>query len=100
MSASNWAVCPRCRDRAKAESAARFQVAVDAYGKVTPEEYERLRADAQAPVDEESFDTFREDYEIWDAKSGTVKVEYSGHCSKCGLGVDFKHEHPFYDADE
>jgi hypothetical protein len=100
MSADNWAVCPRCLDRAKAESEARFQAAFDAYGKVPAAEYERLRAEAQAPVDEDSFETFREDYEIYGAKSGTITVSYSGHCQTCGLNIDFKHEHPFYEREE
>lgn len=99
MSADNWAICPRCLDRAKAASAARFQTAVDAYGKVPPDEYERLRSEAQTPIDEDSFQTFREDYEFYGASEGTVVASYSGHCGTCNLGVDFKHEHKFYESD-
>jgi hypothetical protein len=97
MSADNWAVCPQCLDRGLGESEALFQAAVEAYGKVSPEEYEQLRAKAQTPVDPEAFDTFREDYEFYGAEDGTVTASYSGHCQKCGLGVDFKHEEKFYE---
>ncbi len=98
MSADNWAICPRCLMLASSEQEARFQAAVDAYGKVPAEEYERLRAEAQQPFDEDGFQTFREDYEIYGASEGTITVSYSGHCSKCNLGLDFKHERTFYEG--
>jgi len=100
MSADNWAICPQCRDRAKAEYDARFQAAVDAYGKETPEEYERLRAEATVPFDSDPFETFREDYEFYGATEGTVTASYSGHCDVCGLGVQFTHEREFYKPTE
>jgi uncharacterized protein CbrC (UPF0167 family) len=96
MSADNWAICPQCLDRAKAEAATRFQAAVDAYGNVPAEEYERLRAEAQVPVDEESFRTFREDYEFHGATQGAITADYSGHCDVCNLGADFTYKHEFY----
>ena len=96
MSADNWAICPQCVDRAKAEAAERFQAAVDAYGKVPSEEYERLRAEAQTSMDEESFRTFREDYEFYGASEGKVTASYRGHCQTCGLGIDFQHDRNFY----
>lgn len=96
MSADSWAICPRCLSRATTERETRFQAAVDAYGKVPPDEYERLRAEAQVPINEENFRTFREDYEFYGASGGTVTASYSGHCSVCSLNLDFKHEHPFY----
>jgi len=99
MSADNWAVCPRCRDLAKVERDARFQAAVDAYGKVTPEEYERLRDKALEPFDGE-FATFREDYEFYGANEGTITASYSGHCSTCGLDAQFSYEFPFYSPSE
>ena len=97
MSADNWAICPQCLDRAKTEAAARFQTAVDAYGHVSPEEYERLRAEAQAPIDEDLFQTFREDYEFYGVDDGTITASYGGYCETCRLSVNFKHEHKFYE---
>jgi hypothetical protein len=99
VSASNWAICPRCLSRALSEDEIRFQAAIDAYGKVPAEEYERLRAEAQVPVDEESFRTFREDYEIYGASTGTITVDYGGCCQTCGLGAYFQYEHKFYAPD-
>src|SRR5207244_2512735 len=92
VSADNWAICPQCRDRAKAEHDARFQAAVESYGKVPPEEYERLRAEATVPFDAAQFETFREDYEFYGAAEGTITASYSGHCDVCSLGLDFKYE--------
>lgn len=63
MSADNWTVCPRCRDRAKAEKLARAQAAVDAYGKVSAEEYAALVERSTEPL--EPKETFREDYEFY-----------------------------------
>lgn len=100
MSADDWEVCPRCLDRAKAESAARFQAAVAAYGKVSGEEYERLRAEAQIPVEEHTFETFGEHYEFYGVSTGTITASYSAYCGTCGLTVDFKYEHPFYEREE
>lgn len=99
MSADNWAICPRCLAVAEKEHAERFQAAVDAYGKVPAEEYEQLRAEAQTAIDKEVFQTFREDYEIYGAEDGTIKVSYSGYCQTCHLGLDFKFEKPFYDGE-
>lgn len=100
MSADNWAICPRCLDRAYAEWSARLQVAADAYGKVPPDEYERLRSEALVPIDEETFRTFREDYEFYGAKEGTIKAVYKGRCQTCDVGVEFEHAHPFYEPTE
>jgi hypothetical protein len=38
-------------------------------------------------------ETFREDYEIYGAETGTVKVYYGGSCENCGLTLNFEHEH-------
>jgi len=34
--------------------------------------------------------TFREDYQIYGAETGTVTVEYLGECHSCGLTLEFK----------
>lgn len=99
MSADNWAICPRCVYNARKEAEERFEAARAAYGNVPAAEYEALRAAAQVPVDPESFDTFREDYEIYGAEDGTITVTYSGSCNTCGLGLHFRIEKPFYDRE-
>src|SRR4051812_14137464 len=98
MSASNWAICPRCRDNAKAEVAAAIQAAVDAYGKVPADEYEELQRHIGVLSARSVQATFREDYEFYGAEDGEVVADYSGHCQTCGLGVDFTHKREFYKA--
>jgi hypothetical protein len=90
MSASNWARCPRCTARAKKKA----DVAVAAL--------------AEAGLDDGTFTvtgrtseaTFREDYEIYGAETGTVKVYYGGSCETCGLSLRFEHEHEIPGADQ
>lgn len=90
MSASNWAVCPRCLRRSVDEQEAAMA---------------RLTA---AGLNDGSFTltvrpagpTFREDYEIHGADRGTVKVSYGGTCEACGLSVEFDHEHEIPGVDE
>lgn len=92
VSADNWAICPRCLAAAFAAKAQLEAAAEAAYGAVPIQEFERLRAEAEKPV--EIRPTFREDYEIYGAEEGVVVVVYSGHCKVCSLGLDFKDEHP------
>lgn len=97
MSANNLVKCPRCkanRIKTAQESEAKVQ---EAYGTVGLEEFNQLRAiaDAQAlAVDASGLETFREDYEIYGADEGEVRVRYSGRCTRCGLELNFTHRHP------
>jgi hypothetical protein len=101
MSADNWNACPQCKDN-KVDKVADLEKQVDgAYGKVSAEEFMRLNgllAQAKLEVDKDDWNdrTFREDYEIYGADEGTVKVSYSGSCTKCGLRLNFEEEHMFY----
>jgi uncharacterized protein CbrC (UPF0167 family) len=99
VSADNWAICPRCLDRAKAAAAQAADEAAAAYGKVPADEYERLRAAAQAPVSEEAFRTFRESYEFYGAATGTITASYGAECTQCHLALSFTYEKPFYARD-
>ena len=93
VSADNWAICPRCVARARAAEAAQLAAVMDSYGKVPVEEFDRARA-AIEPVHPGDYATFREDYEIYGAADGVVKVSYGGSCQVCGLDLSFSHEHP------
>jgi predicted DsbA family dithiol-disulfide isomerase len=96
MSASNWAVCPACLKAQDDLAKLLAKKAEDAYGTVTVAEFDAMRATAEQAA-EAALNlraTFREDYEIYGAVAGTVVVDYSGHCTECDLGVDFKDEHP------
>lgn len=99
MSADNWAVCPRCVARAKKAEADKLATVMASYGKIPVAEFDAARA-AIKPVRDEDFRTFREDYEISGARDGVVTVDYSGHCSTCGLGLDFTDERSIPGADE
>ena len=90
MSASNWAVCPRCLNRARLAQVVEERKLADAYGKVPVEEFDAMRS-ALKPVDEEHFQSFREDYEFWVVpESGTWHASYGGECQVCGLSHEFK----------
>jgi hypothetical protein len=93
MSASNWAICPRCAARAKVVTETAEAAPFADYGKIPVAEFDERRA--QIPViDREDFRTFREDYEIYGAETGTVKVSYGGSCEVCGLELSFTEEKP------
>jgi hypothetical protein len=94
VSADNWATCPVCFRKALDKQEQAVKEAAAAYGVVPAEEYEGLLAASRVVPDpeDEQYQTFREDYEIWGASTGTVKVDYSGHCDKCNTGLDFEFE--------
>jgi hypothetical protein len=94
MSADNWADCPRCeknREGAVEQFAAKVAYA---YGKVPVDEFDEMRASLDRIRKGMPDPTFREDYEIYGAADGVVKVRYSGHCVECGLSLTFEHDHP------
>lgn len=99
MSASNWAVCPRCFDQARRVFAVESAKLEETYGVVPLADFDAVRA-RLAPPNPEDFHTFREDWEFYGAERGEVTADYSGHCSKCGLGLDFKETRKFFEATE
>jgi Na+-transporting NADH:ubiquinone oxidoreductase subunit NqrF len=90
MSASNWAECHGCTVKAQRKAEESLAAAQASYGKVSAEEYERLRSQAQELFQVKPEQTFREDWEIYGAETGTVTVSYSGGCSKCGASASFE----------
>ncbi len=96
MSADNWAKCPRCLKQAEAVlDNLRHQVDAS-YGVVTVEEFDQKRA-ALAKEEEilnadDTYRTFREDWEIVGAEEGVVTVKYRGACTKCKLSLVFHTE--------
>jgi hypothetical protein len=79
MSADNWVVCPRCEKKKKLRLS-------EAYGKVTPEEYEKLLHSREG-----EDENLREDWEIgiWDGK---FLVNFSSRCEDCKFEFNYKHE--------
>ena len=98
MSADNWARCPRCLQDAENALAAQGAEVDAAYGKVSVEEFDRMRDAlyrAREHINgENAYRSFREDYEITGAENGEVEVTYSGECNKCGLKLKFNDSHP------
>lgn len=95
MSADNWEVCPKCVAVAKSAADEAHAKVYAQYGKVSPEEFDRLR-DGLSPVDSEDFRTFREDYEFYGASEGELRVSYSGNCQECGLSVNLETSKKFW----
>lgn len=96
MSADRWSKCPRCAVVAREAKAAREEAARAAYGVAPVEEFDRLRAEADAPLKIE--DTVREDYEFYGFEEGAVVAVYEASCKACGLSVKFRYEHPIEEA--
>jgi hypothetical protein len=95
VSASNWATCPRCVKSARKEVEQRAETLRTGYGSLSQDEYMAIvYAPAPEILTDRAPHTFREDYEIYGAESGTVTVTYGGSCGTCGLSLTFKHEHP------
>ena len=92
MSASKWAICPRCVKRAEAARAAQIAATGASYGKVPEQEYAEA-VKAIRDVNPEDYRTFREDYEIYGAKDGEVTVDYGGSCETCGASLRFTDHH-------
>lgn len=96
MSADNWAQCPRCISIGTAKLEERNAVIQSSYGIVPVADFDEARRTLEA--DRAAFErrdpTFREDYEIYGAETGTVTVSYSGFCSECGLKLKFTEDHP------
>lgn len=90
MSANNWAICPRCLHRARADRLALAQRVADGYGVLPMAEFDVLRAEMDTRLDPEKYRTFREDYELHLDSAGDLNVSYAGGCSKCGLKYDFQ----------
>ena len=87
MSADNWTNCPRCTAK-ELKRVKEIQLrAGESYGKVSPDEYLELLAEAKK--EPQVKDTLREDYEIG-IHGGTFEVSYGCKCEVCGFTFSFK----------
>lgn len=43
-----------------------------------------------------SIRTFREDWDIYGADTGTVTISYRGGCAQCGVTCEFEHDVRFW----
>ena len=118
MSADDWSVCPRCKNEA-VRAAEELQQEADSLWGADRILWQMAHDKAQAAVadlrnwdtgNSEEHCTFREDYEIYGAETGTITVVYRGCCTRsyaeqvaqtpytkasgCGARLEFTHEHP------
>jgi hypothetical protein len=101
VSADNWAKCPRCTDSKQAEIDRLTEEMNESYSKVSVEKFMGLNKQLLAAKDaafraQNASETFREDYEIYGAEDGEIKIRYSGYCTECKLQVKIDVDHPFY----
>lgn len=97
MSADNWTTCPRCVARGRDKADKELVDVMALYGKIPVREFDEKRAALSVFV---PSDTFREDYEFYGGETGEVTYSYSGHCTECGLGVDFTGERRFWSPED
>lgn len=91
MSATNWASCPKCHQKAVADQKQAIDAAIDAYGKVPMQEHQEMLKAAHAPIELEY--SLREDYRIGFALESTYFiVTYTCHCETCGFSHEFRHK--------
>jgi hypothetical protein len=102
VSASNYATCPRCKKALEGTAGILARRLRDEYGTIPVADYTELQNRlAEATVRAaQPGQTFREDYEIYGAETGTVTVSYGGTCSQCGLELSFTEEHDIPGATE
>jgi hypothetical protein len=103
MSADNWARCPRCAARRTVELERERAKVSELYGKVPVEQFDAARRAFDTAIADEQRaigHTFREDYEIFGADTGTVTVRYSGNCRMCSLTLNFIQDYPIPDWDK
>ena len=93
MSASNWAVCPRCVKILDEKLEAQRAQVEASYGVVPVEQFEQARKHLAKAEAAEPPRTLREDYEIYGARDGVVIVEYGCSCTACGLSTEFTYRH-------
>ena len=96
MSADNWAICPRCRERELKAHAALLKRIETEYGKIPAAEYLALVEASQKPI-QLTKATLREDYEIgiWE---GNFEITYRAEC-ECGFAHSFQHSKKVCEAD-
>jgi len=93
MSTDNYRVCPRCIVRAVKKYKADCKHLEEAYGQVSREEYEKLKAELGGyPITGKMPETLREVLEIFTNSSGVFAVWYGCTCEACDFTFDFKHE--------
>lgn len=90
MSANAWRICPTCKRLNDEKNKKRILDAEKKYGKISADEYIKLAAEVQKPIELE--ETLREDYVIFLSESGLFCVSYGCSCSVCKFKYNFEHK--------
>ncbi len=94
MSADAWATCPRCHAQRVSEKIAQKQAMDAAYGKVAVEDFDKIRAIAEAPLEEfGNIEEMREDYEFYINEDGIFSADFKAKCKNEGCGFKFTYHH-------
>jgi hypothetical protein len=88
MSANRWKQCPKCTHAELERLRVASQKVADEYGKVSQDDWEKLRVDA-SPRHLDA--TLREDWEISIDRTGKFSISYGCGCEVCGFTHEFSH---------
>lgn len=89
MGADNWTFCPKCERKNRIEKEKTLAKALATYGKVSPEEYERVIFFARKGLENEIIQPFREDYDIG-LIGDEFAITYRGSCVTCKFTYSFQ----------
>lgn len=87
MSANNWGICPRCKERVSQADKAALAAVEKHYGKIPPAEYAELVKEANRAVP--LGESLREDWEIRTNEKGILRISYGCRCQVCGFQFSF-----------
>ena len=96
MSADNWAICPKCAEKADASQQARILGAAEKYGKIPADEYVKLSKEVSKVEELEA--TLREDYGFSIDNNGKFHATYRAECSVCDFHFAFKESKQVFTA--
>lgn len=94
MSADNWGICPKCKEKNDKANAKRISDAESKYGKISSDKYRALIKEAERPIILK--ETLREDYEMHTDHDGLFYVNYGCRCDVCGFQHKFDHKEQLF----
>lgn len=91
MSADNWRICPKCEETRLLTIQLSKDTLKKKYGKVSADEYEKMRSNVEAAEHKTLEETLREDYELGVDGEGVFGIVYSAACQKCNYMFRYEH---------
>ena len=91
MSADNWAICPKCKQRIQREWDALNQKMKDAYGKVSEEEYKALLQEVEKGKPRFKRD-LAEYVDVGMSDDGILLINYRAECKipNCSFTYEYR----------